>query len=204
MENNQFDGADLSLRLQRLHIQYQDGNNVAEPIAVCEEMEVKYEETNPTSAMTELDCGNVSLIVKSEQLQKFSRISQEIVEEVQKMQLIEKFQQLATHFTPKKQVPTLNTVKEPETKLVNLEGKTVGIRFSLKQLKVSIDELVLQVLDAYLMLEPKGVKRVVPKSGGMKEFSVSHGDFVLVRLSKLQGTNYKFKLQKLEVFVKAI
>ena len=78
------------------------------------------------------------------------------------------------------------------------------MRFSLKQLRLSLDELELQVLDAYLLLEPKGAKRLVPKSGGMKEFSVCHGDFVLVKLSKLQGTNYKFKLQKLEVFVKAI
>lgn len=193
----------MTLRLQRLQINYQDGESPVEPIAVCEEMEIKYEERTSATAMAELDCGSMFCTAKSEGLQKFSRVSQEIMDEVQKMQLAEKFQQLAEHFSPKKQFPK-SVVKEPETRLVNLDGKTVGLRFSLKQLKLSLDELELQVLDAYLMLEPKGEKRLVPKSGGMKEFSVSHGDFVLVRLSKLQGMNYKFKLQKLEVFVKAI
>ena len=43
------------------------------------------------------------------------------------------------------------------------------------------------------MLEPKE-GRIIPRSGGMKELSVSHENFVLVRLSKLQGVEYKFTL----------
>ena len=68
-------------------------------------MEIAYEETTSTTATAELDCGSVSCTVKSEDLQKFSRISQEIVGEVQKMQLVEKFQQLAESFVPKKPRP---------------------------------------------------------------------------------------------------
>lgn len=90
LENNQFDGADLLLRLQRLQINYQDGENPAESIAVCEEMEVRYEEQSPSNSIAELDCGSVSCSAKSAQLQKISLTAQEIVKDIKEMQLVEK------------------------------------------------------------------------------------------------------------------